>query len=299
MECRTFKFIVAALLFFCCCAITKAQVNGPMNPNAHGFSPGMSNSNGEEIVGNRSGFEAIVTLNDANLQTLLKRGQLEVSIPQHLVNSVDAVIVRRPVYFKDSMATKFATAQLSGHQLIVDIDQSMIERIDYQPVQLKVYESGFSSVVLKCNKRVAPNKKTKLPGDPATDSPMLTVKMRSGNGIDGRIEGIKKLSLNSSIGKISIDLDRTQQITVRNGGELGIEMTNGDMISGTVSSDKFVLLNRWSDETIKLSEVSALVIHHEAQSSRRTNNKVTNFRAPANDVEGRNSWTPTVVPYRQ
>lgn len=299
MECRKFKFAFAAMLFVCLCATASAQVS-EFTGNNFGIVPGMVNDRGEEIVGTKSGFAAVVTLDDRNLKTLIERGRVEVAIPRQLVNSVDSVIVKRPVYFKETKAKDFANAQLSGRKLVVDVDRSVLERIDYQPVELKVYESGFTSVVLNYDARSRSTSKAGPVGDPATDSPMILVKLKSGNGIAGRIRNMKKLDIDSSIGNISVEFARTNKIMVRDGGELGIEMINGDLISGTVDDGEIVLINRWSDETIKLSEVSALIVQQESRLANRTGKNMTKFNIPnrVNQKQTPMVWAPQVVPYQ-
>jgi len=264
MECLMFKlvFSIFALATFVSFSPVHAQGNAlqlnSVTQRAN-LAAGMTNGQGEEIVGRASGFSAVLTLDDANLQTLIRQGRVEIGIPQQLVNSVESVIVKRPVHFKNKKATDFADAELAGQKLVVNVDNSVIERIDYQPVELKVYETGFSSVVLNYVGDSSTSNASD-PGDPKTDSPLMTIKLKSGNGITGRIVGMKQLKIDSELGMIEVAFDRTNQIKVKRNGELNIEMVNGDLISGKVDGNKIELINRWSTESIKLSDVAALII---------------------------------------
>ena len=258
MECLKFKLFWHSLLLaiFMFAGPVQAQNYGSQRAN---LAEGMTNSQGEEIVGRRSGFSAVLTLDDSKLQTLIRQGRVEIAIPNQLVNSVDSVILKRPVFFKDDKAADFADAELSGQRLVVNVDHSVIEQIDYQPVELKVYESGFRSVVLNYTGNSS-NRELKKLGDPKTDSPLLKVKLKSGNGITGRIAGMKQLKINSTLGNIEVAFDRTTRIQVKPNGELGIEMVNGDLISGKVKGSTIELINRWSTETIELANVDELII---------------------------------------
>ena len=259
MECQLFKRVsiaaaCAAAMMLCANRVSTAQ------ENASNLAPRMSNDRGEEIVRRITGFSAVVTLDNAKLDSLLQTGNLEVGIPPQLVNSIDSVIIKRPIYFKEKKASGFADAELQGTGLAVAIDDSVIERIDYQPVELRVYEAGFSKVILKYVGITGQRISLEGIGDPKTDSPFLTVKLKSGKGIAGRIRGMQAMNLDSTLGQISVAFSKTTKILVGKKGELNIEMTNGDLISGTIDGGKIELLNRWDNETIDLADVAALIV---------------------------------------
>ena len=229
----------------------------------------MVNDRGEEIVGRPSGFSAVLTLDDQKLKALFRNGRVEINIPNQLVNSVDSFVVKRPIYFKEKTALDFADAELVGQRLVLTIDRSVIERIDYQPVELKVYESGFTSVVLRYAGESLKNQKA--PGDPDTDSPLLTVKLKSGKGISGRIRGMRSLNLDSILGMITIEFSRSRKINVKQNGDLNVEMLNGDLISGSIDGGKIVLVNRWGNETIKLSDIATLTMNGQKKPKAKRN----------------------------
>lgn len=222
--------------------------------------PGMLNERGEEVVSRASGFSAVLTLQDDNLATLIDTGRVEIEIPTQLINNVESVIIKRPLYFKEKRATGYGDTALNGRKLQVKIGNSVIERIDYQPVELKIYESNFTSVVLRYVGYAPSIGNGKVPGDPATDSPLLTVNLNSGKGIRGRIRGMKSLNIDSTLGKINVPFSRAAKIDVRKSGELIVEMSNGDRISGSVDGGEIQLLNRWGTETIQMSEISSLTV---------------------------------------
>ncbi len=241
------------------------------------LSLGMIYAQGEEVVDRASRFSAVITLDDDKLDSLLRKGRIEVIIPSQLINNIDSVIIKRPIYFKEVAATGFADAELAGKSLEVAIDDSIIERIDYQPVELKVYEIGFSSVVLKYIGISGQRHDSRAIGDPKTDSPILTVKFKSGKVIAGRISGMLSLDIDSILGPISVSFAKTTKILVGQEGELNIEMMNGDLISGTIEGDKIELLNRWKNETIDLTNVAALIVQRPKSKAARQMQPPTAF----------------------
>lgn len=253
---RLLKQCFALIALHLICASVSGQHHGSFGET---LSPGMTNSQGEEIVTAPAGFNALLNLDDRNLQTLVKQGSVSISIPQHLIGRVEAIVLRRPVVFKENKSIAFADAQLAGQQLIVDVDNSILGRIGYQPVQLNVYEPQFSSVVLKYVAGNAEDSEKNL-GDAEQDSPLLKLTLKSGNGITGKIRGIQQLDLDSTLGKIAVKLSRVSKIQFRDRGLLNVQMTSGDLISGKLDEGKFVLISRWGTETIPLKDISEMTL---------------------------------------
>lgn len=284
-EYQLFKRIAATISTMVACSCLNASNSCAQKPEVAFPAPtmlaqGMTNAQGEEIAHPVSGFVAVVTLDDKKLESLLKDGQLEIAIPKQLVNSIDSITVKRPIYFKDQDAPQFADATLKGRKLFVNIDELALERIDYQPIDLKVYETGFSSVVLKYFGTPQSQNKLDKIGDSKTDSPFVMVKLKSGKGIQGRIKGLKEIPIRSTLGEIAISIGSARSIEVGKDNRLTVQMLNGDLISGSTNMKSIELLTRWENETLNLSEISGFTIRKNAvklsknqQSLRHTNRK--------------------------
>lgn len=247
----TFAFALATVLAVAFFGFAQAQQSDP--------DPGKLNDQGEEVIGKARGFSAIVTLDDESLDKLVGDGRIEVPVPPQLANSLNSVIIKRPLHFKDEKAYGFADAQLTAKRLFINVDDAILERIDYQPVELRTYEAGVSSIVLNFV-GLLPDHGADDSGDAETDSPMLTVKLKSGKGLTGRIRGMKTLMLNSVFGEISIDYAKTRSIITNDAGGLKVEMLNGDLVTGKISVDQIEVVNRWGLETIPISDVDSLAI---------------------------------------
>ena len=157
MDCRKFarsialRFIVpvvtvAILVMLCNVGFAQTLIPSSNSQAVVGtrLVPGMLNERGEEVVKRGTGFSAVLTLQDDSLRTLIQTGRVEIEIPTQLINNVDSVIIKRPFYFKEKRASDFADTELAGQKLFLNIDDAVVERIDYQPVELKVYESNFT-----------------------------------------------------------------------------------------------------------------------------------------------------------
>ena len=92
---------------------------------------------------------AVIVLQDADVASLKQTGYMKMAIPEHLVNRVDSVTLKRPVRFKDEAAVLYNDVDRRSGLVSVRVDDATMEQIDYQPVELRIFESGFSSIVVQ------------------------------------------------------------------------------------------------------------------------------------------------------
>ena len=213
---------------------------------------------GQQQIEEDAWFSAVVVLDDQRVQTLRSVGSLQVSIPPHLVNHIDAVVLRRPVFFKDEPATQFADFERLGPVITTGVDETLLNQLDYQSVELRVFESGFNSIVLRYAGGNAQDL-NKLPLQNESDSPVFKVLLESGKGIIGRIKGIKTMDVNSVLGEVEIDLDRVTLIEVGKAG-MTFTMRNGDKVTGDSELKEVELLTRWGNEVLDIYDIKSLAI---------------------------------------
>jgi len=92
---------------------------------------------------------AVIELQDADVASLKQTGYIKMSIPQKLINRVDSVTLKRPDRFKDEAAILYNDVDRRSGMVSVRVDDGTMEQIDYQPVELRIFESGFSSIVVQ------------------------------------------------------------------------------------------------------------------------------------------------------
>lgn len=233
---------------------------------------GMTTDAGEEIVKPAAGFSAVVRLTDSKLQTLLTQGSLRINIPRHLSNSIRSVVIQRPIYFKEKRAVSYSDVELVANQIQLEIGSEVLQRVDYQPIELKFYESGINSIVLKyVGGPLTPINLAGV-GDPTKDSPIVLVKLKSGKGIEGRLQGLAEVELQSQFGKIRLAMAQASRVVIQANGGVNVEMANGDLISGSIAEKKIAVLNRWDDETISLANIESITVRQPARILRPHNN---------------------------
>jgi hypothetical protein len=197
---------------------------------------------------------AVVELSDGQLQSLLQTGTFKMSIPPRLKNKVNSLILKRPDRFKDDVAILFNDVDKRSNTIAIKIDDSTIDQIAYQPVELKIYESGYTNIMV----RYTPGNRAEAKKPSKTDSVELNVRLNSGKSITGRLSYMTQIPLTSEIGKIKVKLEEVSQITFDDDGGLSVVMLNGDNLTGESNFSSVILKSRWGQERIKNKDIASI-----------------------------------------
>lgn len=197
---------------------------------------------------------AVVELTDGELQSLLNTGSLKMSIPPRLKNKVNSLILKRPDRFKDDVAVLFNDIDKRNDTISISVDDSTIEQIAYQPVELKIYESGYTNILVSYRRGngMTPQKPSK------TDSVELKIQLNNGKSITGRLSYMTQFPLKSGLGKVKVKLDEISQITFDQDGNLRVVMLNGDTLQGESNFSSVIVNTRWGQERIKTRDIASI-----------------------------------------
>ena len=197
---------------------------------------------------------AVVELTDGELQSLLHTGSFKMSIPQSLKNKVNSLILKRPDRYKDDVAVLFNDVDKRSDTIAISIDDSTIEQIAYQPVELKIYESGYTNIMVRY--RPGNAKRAKKPSK--TDSVELVIQLNNGKSISGRLSYMTQFPLKSGLGKVKVKLEDVSQITFAEDGDLTVVMFNGDTLKGESNFSSVIVNSRWGQERIKTEDIASI-----------------------------------------
>lgn len=197
---------------------------------------------------------AVVELTDGELQSLLQTGSFKMSIPPNLKNKVNSLILKRPDRFKDDVAVLFNDVDKRYNTIAISVDDSTIEQIAYQPVELKIYESGYTNIMVRY--RPGNGRKVKKPSK--TDSVELKLQLKSGKSITGRLSYMTQFPLESGLGKVNVKLEEVSQITFEEDGDLRVTMLNGDTLQGESNFSSVIINSRWGQERIKTENIASI-----------------------------------------
>jgi len=154
---------------------------------------------------------AVIELQDADVASLKQTGYIKMAIPPAMINRVDSVTLKRPVRFKDKAAILFNDVDRRSGMVSVRVDDSTMEQIDYQPVELKIFESGFSSIVVEYR----PGNSTTARKASKEDSGVFVTNLANSKSLTGRLAGMKEFMIKSGLGKVDVVLDDSSNVERR------------------------------------------------------------------------------------
>ena len=197
---------------------------------------------------------AVVELTDGELQSLLLTGAFKMSIPASMKNKINSVILKRPDRFKDDVAVLFNDVDKRFDTIAISVDDSTIEQIAYQPVELKVYESGYTNIMV----RYRPGNRQNIKKPSKTDSVELKIRLNNGKSLVGRLSYMTQFPLESGLGKVKVKLEEISQITFNEDKDLKVEMLNGDTLMGKSNFSSVIVNTHWGQERMKTEDIASI-----------------------------------------
>ena len=197
---------------------------------------------------------AVIMMQDADVASLKQSGYIKMAIPQQLVDRVDSVTLKRPVRFKDEAAVLYNDVDRRSGMVSVRVDDATIEQMDYQPVELKIFESGFSSIVV----HYRPGNSTPAKKASKDDSAVFVTNLSNSKSLTGRLADMKGFTIESDLGEIDVVLDEVSQITFEADDRATVQMENGDQVSGEIDFRNITVKSRWGLEDLKVSDIVSI-----------------------------------------
>lgn len=198
------------------------------------------------------------------INTIRSAGSISSVIPPKNRDRVGAIRLQQPTSFLSKpLVIVEAKANVSNGTLYVEVDNTILERLPYQPVELRIYDTGFNAITLKFNPKgmVAgklPEEVIVQPGP--KDSPILYVSINGNRGIYGVLEGFKELDVKAEFGKIKIPVDTIAGIRFNTGpdNQTYIVLKKGDSFSGKIELEKITISTRWGKRDLKVANLESV-----------------------------------------
>lgn len=208
-------------------------------------------------------FDVVLTLDVEEKQRLRKSGYLKASLPRQYLNRVDSVVLKSANSFHDEPLKLPGDVDRRDKSLMVKVDDSVLEHLEWQPVKMKVYESNFSSVLLEYQ-----SKSTMIEHRPSTidkdrDSPLIYLRINSGKTLSGYVQNRDSLKLATEFGEIDFPFQSFVGVrfNVTNDDQevrAVILFENGDVVSGKIDVDAIVLKTIWGDKAFQIHELNSI-----------------------------------------
>ena len=215
-------------------------------------------------------YMVVLTIGEQEAASLRRDGYLRATLPEKFRNRVDSVLLKHPTTFLKKKLVIRDDVDKTGRTLLVNVDESIVDRLEYQPVQMKVYQSGFDSITLKYQRsttrsRLAPRGRGANPK--RNDSPQVFVRLSPQNGTTGWIRNMQTLQVETQFGSTKIPLNRIAGIRFNapEKNQVVIISVTGDYLTGKIDFDDIVLATRWGDEKIPVSKLESVTYNRDSR----------------------------------
>lgn len=215
-------------------------------------------------------YMLVLTIGELEASALRRDGQLRATLPAKFQNRVDSVLLKHPTTFLSKKLIVNDDVDKLGRTLLVNVDESIVDRLEYQPVQMKIYQSGFDSITLKYQRprnraRLASIRRGTKPKP--NDSPQVFVRLSPQNGTTGWVRNMKTLTVETQFGSTELPLNRIAGIRFNadESNEVVVISVAGDYLTGSIDLNEIVLATRWGDEKIPVSKLESITYHRESR----------------------------------
>ena len=213
-------------------------------------------------------YVLIINLDSNKIETLRRTGVLTANIPPKMINKINAIRFKRKTSFlTKSLETKAPIDKVNSDLLAV-IDNTVIERLDYQPVEVKIFESGFNRLFIKFNPKgnVAGEipKQIKVERRPE-DSQFVYVRLDNQRGLYGTLKGLSKFPVKTGFGDVEIPSKQLKGIRLNTDdkGSAHVMLHSGDEFTATIADQKITINSWWGPQEVKLSEIESITTSKE------------------------------------
>lgn len=205
---------------------------------------------------------AVIELQDTDVASLMATGYFKMEIPRAYKDRIASVVLKRPVRFKDDLAILFNDVDRRGSAIAIDVDDAVMEQIDYQPVELKLYESNLTHIVV----HYQPGNGSFISSKALAEGPMFLATLEDGKAIQGTLVDREEFTLASGMGAVDVNLSDVFEIRFEDDNRISVTMLNGDSLSGKNPISSITVNSRWGDELLMASRLASISRIEQPQS---------------------------------
>ena len=203
---------------------------------------------------NRVRLKSVVT---EDLAMRLKAGHtVSINVPLGKEQVISSLIVRKPEFFKSKLLSIRPRTRVVEENLLVPFPVELIDRLDYQPVELKIFQSNVKKATL-------------VPvDDPDNDYslasksivPDFFVRLKPNNGVAVAFDHGNSFRLRHELFDVNFPFDQIEAIFFEGGdSQASIVLKSGDTISGKHSWPQSLQFETpWGEEEIELEQINSI-----------------------------------------
>jgi len=238
----------------------------PAHTNAAQQSEGSSKKDVAEKVEGPGRVRLVTSLKGADALKFQLGERLQTKIPGRNKDSVGAVLLKREDSLSDQPATVEAKTLFQQGKLYLEFEARMIERLLYQPLEIKIDQKGLNRIVYIPVANSKTNSKTK---DSTTDSfsPNWYVRLDSATPLAALVGEDAKLKIESEIGTVDVTLDTVAAIRFSKDANVPSTFVfkNGDKITGAGRLDKQIKIQcQWGAAQLDTARIQSMTRDEKA-----------------------------------
>lgn len=200
-----------------------------------------------------------VDLTQQDLAQLRRDGRLRLRIPEFYYNRVAAILLRYVDTYVNEKVRVSGEPKVFEDVSQVRLDELMVERLQYQPIEFRVFEKNFTEVEI----HYVAEPLTRI--YVADDDQELTreeyqVQIMNRLSLNAKISRMDQLKLNSDLGEFTIPWSKVDKVQF---GELGaatakLFLKDGSAVSGQLEIEALDIKTRWGKITIPANDLSLI-----------------------------------------
>lgn len=237
---RCVLFLAAALLAF-----------APAHTVARQQTEGSSAK--DDDTGNR--VRLVTSLKSPDALRFQLGERLQTKVPSKNKDSVGAVLLKRDDSLTDTPATVDATTLFQQGKLYLEIESRMIERLLYQPLEIKVDQKQLNRIVY------IPVANSKTENEPSSFRPNWYLRLNSRTPLAAIVNEDANLKIDSEIGTVDAALKTIAAIRFSKDANAASTFVfkNGDKITGTGKlAPQIKIKTKWGDAELDTTRILSM-----------------------------------------
>jgi len=202
------------------------------------------------------------TVNDY-ITARFKSGEpITVRVPQRS-KIVGSLLIQKAESFKPVPISLRPNTFMDGREMIVELRPHLLDRLDYQPLKLELFQSDIDTIRLVPSKRTMPGGLVGS-GRTVAAQPNFYLRLKPQNGVAVSLTGVDSFGLKNDIVDLDIPFDHVEAVffDTKEDGIANIVLRNGDSISGRHDwPEEVEFATPWGKETISLDRLVSVTRH--------------------------------------
>ena len=203
-------------------------------------------------------------LTDEDLRNLEHVGRLQMRIPEYFKNRVAAIQLRYVDTYLEKKIRVDGEPTTNKDIVHLTVDDILLERIRFQPVEYRVFEKNFSRVQINHEESEDPVFVANA-NEGFTDQE-FGIRIADRLRLTARISLESKLNFASDLGNIQIGWNDIDEMTFAADEALKatVNLKTGDILTGFIDLSELTIKTKWGHATIPVDDIRTILPNRQA-----------------------------------